>query len=129
MKAITQLNRTRDSLIQMKRLPLRRRWEQKTEEINGTKVRFYFYVSDFVSKDHRVTHVLIYANGNSKAGRYITEDLILPMGIFPGVQQAKLQCEKDTKWLDLCAPARDEEKATFLAAIGPKPESRMVSTN
>lgn len=124
--SITKLNQTRSQMIRSRRLPIRRWWTSKTETINGTAIKFYLFMSEFYKEDPenpkecRVTHVLVKIPKCKVAiGRYVNDDLILPSGIIQSVQQAKLRCEEDAEWLNLCAPARDNEKSIFLAKNTP----------
>ena len=103
--------------IENRSLPIGRTWEKRK---NAEGCDFFYYITDFhratgQPPERRLTHIARHPkNDQVFVLRCMTGDKTpLPFGVFNGVQQAKLACETDTEWLDLCTPAKDVQRETL----------------
>jgi len=92
-------------------IPLRRRWVQRKGSEGNV---FYSYVSDYQGPvpESRATHLIMHPKGQKVfAVRCMPGDQSSqPFGIFNGPWEAKWTCEKDTEWLNVASPLKDQER-------------------
>ena len=97
-----------------RKIPICRRWEKR---VNAEGVLFLYYMSDYhTAKDappeHRLTHLARYVKGEQVAIMRCMDADHPPLAyrMTGGRIEAEFLCEKDTEWLDLCAPSRDADR-------------------